>query len=232
MKHTIAFSAVAALAVFGSAGVATAACSTSITPITDGISVDVNGCHLQIQNPPVVPIAVSPSNPGDPSPGSAGVEIVVRRTSDGEVGSDGGVIIDTINQNMHSIVQKNASQDSDIATNSIAINANAADIGSLEDLTADHSAQLATHASTLSAHDDKLDDHAKGLAISMAMPDAWLSASKNFGVFGSFGGFADETAVGFAAIGRIDQTFSLNAKLGADTSFDQFGWQVGAGAQW
>lgn len=78
----------------------------------------------------------------------------------------------------------------------------------------------------------KIDDLSKGVAIAAAMPDAWLGDTKRFGIFGSVGGFDDETALGFAAIGRIDETWSLNAKLGVDTSFDKVGWQVGAGAQW
>ena len=119
-----------------------------------------------------------------------------------------------------------------IATNSNAIQANADDIGSLETVAANHEARLNSHDALLSKHSDKLEDHSKGLAIAMSMPDAWLSDSKSFGIFGSVGGFDGETAVGFAAIGRIDQTFSLNAKLGADTSFEQFGWQAGFGAQW
>jgi hypothetical protein len=84
---------------------------------------------------------------------------------------------------------------------------------------------LANH----SAHLNKLD---KGLAVAMSLPDAWLSDSKKFGIFGSIGGYNGETALGFAAIGRLDDTWTLNAKVGTDTSFDQVGWQVGAGAQW
>lgn len=102
-----------------------------------------------------------------------------------------------------------------------------------------HDTQLANHNARLNAHDDilaghgeTLEDHAKGLAIAMALPDAWLSDSKSFGIFGSVGGFDDETALGFAAIGRLDETWSVNGKLGADTDFDHFGWQAGFGAQW
>jgi hypothetical protein len=112
-------------------------------------------------------------------------------------------------------------------------------IGSLETITASHtstlnahSALLSEHSATLKDHGNRLDEHEKGLAIAMALPDAWLGDSKQFGVFGSVGGFNNETAVGFAAIGRIDQTFSLNAKFGADTEGKQFGWQAGVGAQW
>jgi uncharacterized coiled-coil protein SlyX len=105
-------------------------------------------------------------------------------------------------------------------------------IGSLELATEQQGAAINAHSALLSQHTAKLEDHSKGLAIAMAMPDAWLSDKKRFGVFGAIGGFDGETAMGFAAIGRIDDTFSLNAKLGADMDFDQFGWQVGLGAQW
>jgi hypothetical protein len=91
---------------------------------------------------------------------------------------------------------------------------------------------LNAHTALLSEHTAKLEDHSKGLAIAMAMPDAWLSDKKRFGLFGAVGGYDGETAIGFAAIGRIDETFTLNAKVGTDTDFDNFGWQVGVGAQW
>lgn len=105
-------------------------------------------------------------------------------------------------------------------------------LGSLESTSASHGVRLNAHDALLNAHSAQLEDHSKGLAIAMAMPDAWLSDKKRFGIFGAVGGFDDETALGFAAIGRIDETFSLNAKIGGDTEFKQFGWQVGVGAQW
>lgn len=108
----------------------------------------------------------------------------------------------------------------------------ATDGGALYNQLGQHSSTLDAHSAMLSSHSARLDEHAKGLAIAMAMPDAWLSDKKRFGIFGAVGGFEDETAVGFAAIGRIDETFLVNAKLGSDTEFDQFGWQVGVGAQW
>lgn len=112
------------------------------------------------------------------------------------------------------------------------INNHSQRIGSLEDVTATHDGRLNAHDALLSDHSARLDEHAKGLAIAMAMPDAWLSDRKRFGIFGAVGGFEGETALGFAAIGRINETWSVNAKLGADTEFDRVGWQVGVGAQW
>jgi trimeric autotransporter adhesin len=116
-------------------------------------------------------------------------------------------------------------------------------IGATEIVTTDAEGRLATdggstfraisaNTALLSQHTAKLEEHSKGLAIAMAMPDAWLSDKKRFGIFGAIGGFEGETAIGFAAIGRLDETFSVNAKLGADTDFDHIGWQVGVGAQW
>ena len=123
-------------------------------------------------------------------------------------------------------------------------------VGSLEVVTSDSQGNLATdggaiynqlgqygstldsHSAMLSAHSKKLEEHGKGIAIAMAMPDAWLSDKKQFGIFGAVGGFDNETAMGFAAIGRINETFSVNGKLGSDVEFKQFGWQVGVGAQW
>lgn len=105
-------------------------------------------------------------------------------------------------------------------------------IGALEGLAAQQGATLNAHSALLSDHSARLDEHAKGLAIAMAMPDAWLSDKKRFGIFGAVGGFGDETGIGFATIGRLDDTWTINGKLGSDTEFDQFGWQVGFGAQW
>lgn len=112
------------------------------------------------------------------------------------------------------------------------LDAHTGQIGSLETVTAGHAKRLTAHDALLSEYAATLKDHARGLAIATAMPDAWLSDKKNFGVFASMGGFGDETAFGFAAIGRLDETFSVNAKLGADSSLKDFGWQVGMGAQW
>ncbi len=116
-------------------------------------------------------------------------------------------------------------------------------IGSLEVVTSDSGGRLATdggaifsrldsQSALLSQHSATLEEHEKGLAIAMAMPDAWLSDKKHFGIFGSVGGFGGETALGLAAIGRLNETWSVNGKLGSDMDFDQFGWQVGFGAQW
>jgi hypothetical protein len=95
-----------------------------------------------------------------------------------------------------------------------------------------HDALLSQHAATLSSHSKRLDEQEKGLAIAMAMPDAWLSDKDRFAIAGNIGGFNGETALGFAAIGRINQTWSLNSKLGADTEFKEFGWTLGARAGW
>jgi hypothetical protein len=93
-----------------------------------------------------------------------------------------------------------------------------------------HDAMLSQHAATLSDHSARLNEHEKGLAIAMAMPDAWLSDKERFAIAGNLGGFGDETAVGLAAIIRVDEHWSLNGKFGSDTQFEQFGWTVGARA--
>jgi hypothetical protein len=230
-----------------------AACSPTITGIPNGVSIDVKDCHLQIQNPPIVPITTGTINPGDPEPGPAGVEIIVRNSATGEVGSDGGVILDTVNKNAHTMTKndaildartkdlderaktaktKNDQQDGRLDAHDVAIGNHNDQIGELYSLNTGQQTTLNAHTALLSEHTARLDEHEKGLAIAMAMPDAWLSDKKHFGIFGSVGGFGDETAVGFAAIGRLDETFSLNAKFGSDTSFNEFGWQVGVGAQW
>jgi hypothetical protein len=123
-------------------------------------------------------------------------------------------------------------------------------VGSLEVVTSDSQGNLATdggaiynqlgqygstldsHSAMLSAHSKKLEEHSKGIAIAMALPDAWLESNKKFALAGNVGGFGDETAIGAAAIFRLDETWTINGKLGADTEFDQFGWTVGARASW
>lgn len=105
-------------------------------------------------------------------------------------------------------------------------------IWGLQGSVADHENRLNAHQALLSQHSARLDEHAKGLAIAMAMPDSWLSDKEKFAVAGNLGGFGDETAIAFSGIARINQTWSLNGGLGADTEFKEFGWKVGARAGW
>ncbi len=112
-------------------------------------------------------------------------------------------------------------------------------IGSLETLTSEHEgrlnahdAVLSQHSATLAHHGERLDSQAKGIAIATAMPDTWLQPHEKFAIAGGLGGFDSEAAVAFSAIGRIDGTWSLNAGLGSDVEFKEFGWKVGARAGW
>lgn len=95
-----------------------------------------------------------------------------------------------------------------------------------------HGAMLSDHAVQLGKIHGTLSEHAKGIAIATAIPDAWLSDKESFAIAGGIGGFGDETALGLIAIGRIDNTWSLNAGLGADTEFKEFGWKAGVRAGW
>ena len=115
--------------------------------------------------------------------------------------------------------------------------------GAIELVTSDVGGRLATDGGLtfdqISANSDLLVTHGahlakldKGMAIAMAMPDLWLEQGKRFGVFGGVGGFGDETALGLGAIARVGDGFTLDTKFGADTSFKEFGWKVGAGYQW
>lgn len=117
------------------------------------------------------------------------------------------------------------------------------DPGSLEMVTTDKNGNLGTdggatnraitaNTALLSQHSATLEEHARGIAIAMALPDAWIESNKRFAIAGSVGGFGDETALGAAAILRLDDVWSVNGKLGSDTSFEEFGWQVGARASW
>lgn len=112
-------------------------------------------------------------------------------------------------------------------------------IGSLEDhnLVQDaainaNSSALMEHSKTLASHSRRLDDQEKGIAISIAMPDAYLNPLEKFAVAAGFGGYEGETAFGAIGAVRIDQTFSLYAGGGMSTDGDQFGWKAGARAGW
>lgn len=139
---------------------------------------------------------------------------LVTTDSEGRLATDGGATHAAISNN----TAKNVQQDNRLDGHDTAISNNAAAIQDNADL--------------LSTHGNRLDDLDDAASIALAMPDAWLGDSKSFGIFGSVGGFNGNTALGFAAIGRINETWSINGKLGADTDFDNVGWQVGAGAQW
>ena len=104
-------------------------------------------------------------------------------------------------------------------------------IGSLETVTASQGLALAAHDALLSDHARQIGEHSQGLAIAMAMPDAWLADGKRFGIFGAVGGFEGETAIGLAMIARVGDGATVNAKFGADTGFEVTGWQIGAGFQ-
>lgn len=86
------------------------------------------------------------------------------------------------------------------------------------------------HSALLSDHSARLDEHAKGLAIAMSLPDLYLTERERFSIAGNLGGFGDETGIGAGVAIRLDQNWSINGKLGADIEFKEFGWSVGARA--
>jgi hypothetical protein len=93
-----------------------------------------------------------------------------------------------------------------------------------------HGNTLDAHTAMLSTHSRRLGELERGLAVAMAMPDAWLSDKERFAVAGNIGGFGDEMAFGLAAIVRIDSTWSANAKAGVSADGGEFGWTLGARA--
>jgi hypothetical protein len=95
-----------------------------------------------------------------------------------------------------------------------------------------HQAILSQHSKEIGQINGRLDKHEKGLAIAMAMPDAYLQQNENFAIAGNLGFFDDQTALAFAAIGRINQTWSVNAGIGSDTGFEEVGGRVGVRAGW
>lgn len=130
---------------------------------------------------------------------------VVVHQADGTLASDGGQIYGTL-----------STHNSQIAA--------------LESLTATQGAAINAHSALLSQHSKRLDSVEKGVAISMSLPDAWLGEKERFAIMGNIGGFGGETAIGLGAVARIDQNWSVNAKFGADTEFEEFGWSLGARA--
>ena len=91
---------------------------------------------------------------------------------------------------------------------------------------------LSQHSKEIGQINGRLDKHEKGLAIAIAMPDAYLQQNEKFAIAGNLGFFDDETALAFAAIGRINQTWSVNAGIGSDTGFKEVGGKVGLRAGW
>jgi hypothetical protein len=233
-----------------------AACSPGLAVAVSGVTIDTPGCDVIWTNTPTIPLTTPTVNPGDPAPtpGSHGIEVIVKDTATNKVGSDGGKIVDVINANAHTMIHNDTVLDNkkvdktrlDIFGPSPAAPAGSLEhwaggvnhtlgthndqIVALQNLTASHTASINAHSALLSDHSARLNEHEKGLAIAMAMPDAWLSDKERFAIAGNLGGFGDETAVGFAAIIRVDEHWSLNSKLGSDTQFEQFGWTVGARA--
>jgi len=106
----------------------------------------------------------------------------------------------------------------------------ASDGGQIYGALESHSGRLDAHAALLSDHGRRIGEVERGVAIAMAMPDLWLSDKERFAIAGNIGGFGDETAIGLGAILRIDQTWSLNTKIGSDTEFNDVGWTIGARA--
>lgn len=119
-------------------------------------------------------------------------------------------------------------------------------VGPVELVTTDSEGRLATDGgSTFAVIDDNraaiahnrdlIDDNTarlgkaeKGIAISNALPDTWLSDRENFAIGANLGFAGGETAIGMSMIGRLDEHWSLNGKMGADTSFDEVGGSIGA----
>jgi chromosome segregation ATPase len=141
---------------------------------------------------------------------------------------------------------KNDEQDSTLATHTTQIAGVQAHnviqdnrLGSLETVTAGHEvrldahdALLSQHASTLASHGNRLDKLEKGVAMSMAMPDLYLTEKERFSIAGNIGGFNDEIGFAAGAAMRLDQTWSLNAGVATDSEFKEFGWKAGARAGW
>lgn len=208
---------------------ASAACSPSISPITDGVSIDVAGCHLQIQNPAIIPTVTG-----------GGIEVIVRDPLTGEIGTDNGNITGELDRQIGVDSEQDARLDKH-KQKIVALKAENQDqwnhIGSLETVQTQHGqrldahdALLSQHAATLGAHGKRLDKHEKGLAIAMSLPDLYLTEKERFSIAGNLGGFGDETGIGAGVAVRLDQNWSLNGKLGSDTEFKEFGWSVGARA--
>lgn len=117
---------------------------------------------------------------------------------------------------------------SDIATTNDRLNSFNGTGGSLETWATGTDAHLATVDRRLDNIDAMLGKHARGLAIAMALPDAWLSDHEKFALAFNVGGFDSETAFGAAAIFRINHNWSGNMKIGTDSGFNEIGWTVGA----
>ena len=113
--------------------------------------------------------------------------------------------------------------------------------GPVELVTSDSGGRLATdggathaaiesNAHAIAANSTAIQENAEGVAIAMAMPDAFLDSTENFSIAAGFGGFNGETAFGAIGTARIYGSFSAYAGGGVSTSGSQWGWKVGARA--
>lgn len=163
---------------------------------------------------------------------------IVTSDSEGRLATDGGATHTAIQGNALAIGQnkaKNVEQDGRLNNHNNRINHNygliqdnAADIGVNSLAIGDNRSAIQDNRSAIENNTTRLGQVEKGLAISNALPDTWLSDNEDFALAASFGFAGDETAVGASTIVRVDHNWSLNGKFGADTSFEEYGGSVGA----
>jgi len=141
---------------------------------------------------------------------------------------------------------KNVDQDADIETNTdnIAQNKERMDqfngtsgtveawATSVDETNSAQNVAIANNAAAISSNAAGIEENSKGVAISMAMPDAFLDATENFSIAAGFGGFESDTAFGVIGSARLDKTWSLYGGGGMSTEGDTYGWKAGARAGW
>ena len=91
---------------------------------------------------------------------------------------------------------------------------------------ADNSARISNTESILASQFDEFDKVNSGVAIALALPDAYLGNHENFAIAGGVGQFGSEIGFGMNLIARGDDGWSLG--LGVGTSGGEVGSKVQA----
>jgi hypothetical protein len=246
---TILVASVAAAALM-SAGSAMAADPCAPTAIYDAgtntATVDVANCHLVVKNPPVVGISVTPMGdaPSEGPPASAGIELIVRSTSTGEVGTDNGVIIDTINKNVWIAKKAIDNHEGRITTTEERLDNNdtrlntftpstEAKPGTLENWGGHVDETLLNHGDRITSAETRLDGHDQALALhSQQIATLGKRVQNAFeGVAMAMSLQTPHVDIGkhFALTGGYANFEGYNAiSTAATVRFDQT-WQLGAG---
>jgi len=114
----------------------------------------------------------------------------------GNLASDGGALITFVNANTTTLASNSAL----LASNTLGI--------------ANNSARITNAENVILNQLDGVDQALSGVAIALALPDAYLGNHENFAVAGGIGNFGNETGFAVNVIARGDAGWSFGAGIG------------------